>query len=472
MSTALLCAGAMVLAGCGSPPTAPSGAPSAPAAQDDRAAFHDLYQELVETNTTASAGDCTLAAQRMADRLKKAGYPDNQLNVYVPPDHPKEGGLIATLPGTDPSLKAVLLLAHIDVVEAKAEDWGRDPFKLIEKDGYYQARGANDDKAMAAVFTDSLIRYRAEGFQPKRTIKMALTCGEEGSFPLNGVEWLLQNHRDWIDAAFALNEGAYGNLDAQNNRVSLDIQAGEKVYQDFTLKTSDPGGHSSQPGAGNAIQSLARIGAYTFPVRLNEVTKAYLDKQGDLTKGPVGPAMKAVAANPDDAAAAATVAGTSPGLNATLRTTCVVTQIQGGHAPNALPQAASANVNCRILPATPVAEVQQTLAGLVNDPKVTLEAKQPPAVVSPVPAMSEEVLAPAREVSARMWPNVPLVPAMSVGATDGRYLNAAGIPTYGLSGRFFKSGDHHNHGLNEQIPISSLYESRDFLHEVVKRYTS
>jgi acetylornithine deacetylase/succinyl-diaminopimelate desuccinylase-like protein len=258
------------------------------------------------------------------------------------------------------------------VVEAKAEDWGRDPFKLVEDNEYFTARGANDDKAMAAIWVDSLIRYRVEGFAPKRDIKVALTCGEEGAGQINGVEWLMQNHRDWIDAAFALNEGAGGTLDDQNNRVSLEIQAGEKVYQNFTLQTTDPGGHSSQPGPVNAIQTLGaaltRLNAFTFPMQLNEVTRAYFDRRSELTGGATGQAMKALVSNPNDTAAAATLS-TTPLYNAMMRTTCVVTTIQGGHAANALPQQAQANVNCRIFPGTPGAEVRQTLLTVVNDPK-------------------------------------------------------------------------------------------------------
>ncbi|GAA5146243.1 M20/M25/M40 family metallo-hydrolase [Pseudonocardia eucalypti] len=441
----------------------------------DRPAFRSIYQELVETNTTASAGDCTLAAQRMADRLKKAGYPDDQLNVYVPPDHPKEGGLIATLPGTDPSQKAVLLLAHIDVVEAKAEDWGRDPFKLAEDAEYFTARGSNDDKAMAAIWVDSLVRYRVEGFQPKRTIKVALTCGEEGSHQLNGVQWLLANHRDWVDAAFAVNEGADGALDAQNNRVFLEIQAGEKVYQDFTLQVTDPGGHSSQPRPENAIQTLAaalgRISINAFPVALNDVTKAYFAQRADLTGGDLGAAMKALVANPGDAAAAGKLA-TDPLYNGTMRTTCVVTMLNAGHAPNALPQLAKANVNCRILPGTPGPEIQQALVNAINDPRVNVSPAEPFETAAPLPTLSDEILAPVRDVSGRLWPGVPLLPTMALGATDGRFLNAAGIPTYGLSGTFFKPGDNHDHGLNEHISVRSLYEARDFLYDVVKRYAN
>ncbi len=472
-ASVIACIAVVLLSGCGT--AAPPPPPPAAAPQTDRAAFRDLYKELVETNTTFSAGDCTLAAQRMAARLKKAGYPDGDLNVFVPPDHPKDGGLVATLHGTDPASKAILLLAHIDVVEAKQEDWGRDPFKLVEDNGYFTARGASDDKSMAAVWVDSLIRYRAEGFRPKRDLKVALTCGEEGGGQVNGAEWLVKNHRDWIDAAFALNEGAEGVLDEQNKKVNLEIQAGEKVYQDFTFRTTDHGGHSSRPEAFNAIHALggalARLGAFSFPVQLNEVTRTYFERQGALTPGPMGQAMKALAANPNDAAAAATLSA-DPLHNATMRTTCVATELKGGHATNALPQLAEANVNCRILPGVQGAEVRQTLINVVNDPKVSVEPVGPFSAAAPVPPLSETVLGPIRQVSEKMWPGVPLVPTQSTGATDGSYLNEGGIPTYGLSGQFIRPGDDHIHGLNERIPVQALYESRDFLYEVTKLYAN
>ncbi|WP_028924543.1 M20/M25/M40 family metallo-hydrolase [Pseudonocardia acaciae] len=472
-ASVIACIAVVLLSGCGSAAPPPSAPP--PATPTDQAAFRDLYKELVETNTSASAGDCTLAAQRMAARLKKAGYPDGDLNVFVPPDHPKDGGLIATLHGTDPASKPILLLAHIDVVEAKQEDWGRDPFKLVEENGYFTARGAVDDKSMAAIWVDSLIRYRAENFRPKHDIKIALTCGEEGGAQVNGAEWLVKNHRDWIDAAFALNEGAAGTLDEQNNRVSLDIQAGEKVYQNFTLRTTDPGGHSSRPGPFNAIGALggalARISAFNFPTQVNDVTRASFERRGALTPGPMGQAMKALAANPNDAAAAATLSA-DPVFNATLRTTCVPTQIQGGHARNALPQQAEANVNCRIFPGTPGADVQKTLTDVINDPKITIQPVEPFTSAAPVPPLSDTILRPATEVAAKMWPGVPLIPTQSTGATDGRYLNEGGIPTYGLSGRFYRTGDDHTHGLNERILARSLYESRDYLYEVTKLYAN
>src|SRR5689334_18166848 len=231
--------------------------PTWAAPREGEAQFRALYQELVETNTSLSAGDCTLAAQRMAAHLKSAGYADSELEVFVPPGHPKEGGLIAIYPGSDESLKAMLLLAHLDVVEAKREDWTRDPFKLVEENGNFYARGVVDDKAEAAIFTDSLARLRAAKFKPKRTIKLALTCGEETNGALNGAQWLVQNRREAIDAAFAVNEGAWGELDASGKRVALTIQAGEKTSQNFRFEVTNPGGHSSRPVKNNAIYHLA-----------------------------------------------------------------------------------------------------------------------------------------------------------------------------------------------------------------------
>src|ERR1700720_3485381 len=259
--------------------------------------FRALYKELVETNTTLSAGNCTLAAERMAARLKAAGFPDGDLHPYAAPDHPKEGGLVAIFPGKDPKAKAILLLAHIDVVEAKREDWTRDPFTLVEEGGYFYARGASDDKAQAAIWVDSLIRYRKEGFKPRRTIKMALTCGEEGGSPFNGASWLVANKRDLIDAAFALNEGAGGQLDDHGRRVAHTIEAGEKTSQSFTLEVTNPGGHSSRPVPDNAIYRLAdaieKIRAYEFPVQINDANGAYLTRMSKVVGGEQGAAMAA-----------------------------------------------------------------------------------------------------------------------------------------------------------------------------------
>lgn len=447
---------------------------AAPVADDERA-FRDLYRELVETNTTLSAGSCTDAAGKMAARLRAAGLAGDAVQVIVPPGHPRSGALVATYPGRDRRLKPVLLLAHIDVVEAKREDWTRDPFKLVEEGGYFYARGASDDKAMAAVFTDMLVRFRREGFRPRRDVRLALTCGEETPEDFDGAQWLVANRPELMQARLVLNEGAGGLLDGSGRPVSLDIQAGEKVYQDFRLETTNPGGHSSRPVPLNAITELSaglvRLGAHQFPVRFNSTTRAYFAKQAELTTSPqVAADMRALLRNPDDAAAAARLWAANPGWNGMLRTTCVVTQVSGGHAPNALPQRATANVNCRILPDHPIADVQRELASVLADDGISVTPVNEPGLSSPVPPLTEQVLDPVRKAAARLWPGVAIVPTMSTGATDGRYLNAAGIPTYGMSGMFQDVEGSHAHGLNERMRVQSLLEGRQFLYEVTRSY--
>jgi acetylornithine deacetylase/succinyl-diaminopimelate desuccinylase-like protein len=437
-----------------------------------QAEFRDLYKQLIETNTTASSGSCTLAAQEMAARLKAAGYPDKDMQILVPPGRPKDGNLIAVLHGSDVKAKAVLLLAHIDVVEAKREDWVRDPFKLVEENGYFYARGASDDKAMASSFTDAMIRYRKEGFKPKRDIKLALTCGEETPDTFNGAHWLMTEHRADMDAAFALNEGAGGRLDG-DKRVYLGIQAGEKVYQDYTLEVTNPGGHSSRPVRDNAIYHLSagltKIGLYDFPAHLNEATRLHFEKMSALLGGETGAQMKAALANPTPPDAIAAIAR-DPGYNSMMRTTCVATMVNAGHALNALPQRATANVNCRILPGEAPEDVMATLAKVMGDPAIKIRLAGDKSPVSPPPPLTKQITGPAEAVGQQMWPGVPLVPAMSTGATDGRFLTAGGIPTYGLSGMFGESDGGGVHGLNERIRVRSLYEGREYLYRVVKLY--
>lgn len=446
-------------------------------AQDtDEAAFRALYKELIEINTTRSAGDCTRAAEAMRQRLLAAGYPERDLGILAPPEAPKDGALIAVLRGSDTALKPILLLAHIDVVEAKREDWVRDPFKLVEEDGWFYARGASDDKSMAAIFTDSLIRYRQEGYTPRRGIKLALTCGEEtaGAGLFDSVRWLVQTQPDVLDAEFAINEGAGGEYDKQGRPIVLQVQAGEKVYQDFTLEVSDPGGHSSLPKAGNAIvrlsTGLTRLGAHQFPVGLNPVTRAYFETMAKLVDPEVGADMRAVLRSPSDAEAAARLWAIDPQWNAMLRTTCIVSEIAGGHAPNAIPQHVKATVNCRILPGTPVADVQAEIAKVVADEAIRISTKGEGGVQSPIPPLTEAILGPAREVAERIWPGVTLVPTMLPGYTDGKYLNPAGIPTYGISGLFEDAEGNYIHGLNERMRVQSLMDGRRFLYEVVKLY--
>ncbi|MEO7431282.1 MAG: M20/M25/M40 family metallo-hydrolase [Dokdonella sp.] len=452
-----------------------SAAVAAKPAADD-AAFRALYKQLVEINTTLSVGSCTEAAKAMQARLIAGGFAEADATVLVPADRPKDGNLIATLEGADANASPILLLAHFDVVEAKRADWKRDPFKLTEEGGFFYARGASDDKAMAAVFTDTLIRYRKEGFKPRRTLRLALTCGEETSDTFDGVSWLIGKHPNLMKAAFALNEGAGGELDAQGRAVALQIQAGEKVYQDFRLEVTDRGGHSSRPTRVNPIYSLSaalgRIGAFQFPIALNDATRAYFKGQLELAPTDVAEDIKGVLRDPPDGAAADRLWTLNPAWNGMLRTTCVATMVDAGHAPNALPQRAGANVNCRILPGTPLAAVKETLARLADDPTISIKAIGEPSPTGNVPTLGPEMMEPLRKVAEAIWPGVAIVPTMSTGATDGRFLNAFGTPTYGLSGMFHDAEGSHAHGLDERIRVRSLLDGRTFLYEVVKLYAN
>ncbi len=447
-----------------------------PAPDAGEAAFRALYKELIEINTTRSVGNCTEAAEAMRRHLVAAGIPAEDTRILAPPEAPKAGALVAVLRGSDPARKAILLLAHIDVVEAKREDWVRDPFKLVEEDGWFYARGASDDKSMAAIFTDSLVRYRQEGYRPRRDIKLALTCGEEtaGAGLFDSVRWLVQTQPEVLAAAFAINEGAGGEYDSSGKPIVLQIQAGEKIYQDFSLEVSDPGGHSSLPKANNAIvrlsTGLAKLGAHQFPLQLNPVTRAYFESMASLVDAPIAADMRAVLKTPPDAAAANRLWKADAQWNAMLRTTCIVSQIEGGHAPNAIPQHVRANVNCRILPGTPVADVQAEIVRVLADDAITVSPKGEGGVHSPIPPLTEEIVGPARKVAESIWPGVTIVPSMLPGYTDGKYLNPAGIPTYGLSGLFSNAEGNYEHGLNERMSVKSLMDGRRFLYEVVKLY--
>jgi acetylornithine deacetylase/succinyl-diaminopimelate desuccinylase-like protein len=444
-----------------------------PALRPDQAQFRALYQELVETNTTLSAGDCTLAAQRMAAHLKAAGFPDSDLHPFSVPDHPKEGGLVSILPGTDATAKPVLMLAHIDVVEAKRDDWTRDPFKLIEENGYFYGRGTIDDKSMAAIWVDTMARFKKEGFRPRRTLKMALTCGEETAGAFNGAEYLAKNQRQLIDAAFAINEGGGGMIDASGKPLYLGVQVGEKLPQNYRLEVTNPGGHSSRPVPDNAIYHLAHalvsIEGYDFPIVLNDTTRDFFTRMAAIRGGEQGAAMKAIVANPNDAAARA-VLERDAGWNSILHTTCVATMLDGGHATNALPQRARANVNCRIFPGTSSEEVRQTLAKVIADPKVTVTMPEVRSAAAAPPPLNPKVLGPAESLAAKMFPEVPLVRILQAGGTDGAFLTPAGIPTYGISGMFLESDLNGIHGLNEKAGVAALYKSRDYLFDLMKVY--
>ena len=452
---------------------------TAQALRPDQAEFRDLYKQLVETNTEVTDGSCTQAAEQLAARLKSAGIPDSQITLFSVPEHPKDGGIVAVYPGTSTALRPLLLLAHIDVVVANRSDWTRDPFTLIEENGYFYGRGTTDDKAMASIWADMLARFSREHYKPRRTIKMALTCGEETSGAFNGAQWLSQNRRQLIDAAFALNEGGGGITDgksvASGGKLTVQtIQVGEKAYQDFTLTVTNPGGHSSAPVRKNAIyemaDALARVRDYEFPLQFNDTTRAYFAEGGKARGDAVGQAMVALAADPADKQAEATV-NTEKMLHSMLRTTCVATLIDGGHALNALPQKVTANVNCRMFPGRTSDETRAALVAAIANPDVAVAPRETGKPIAQVPPLDPAVIGPMKQLSARYFPGVPIVPTMSTGATDGLYMAAVGIPTYGVPGVWGDPDGNGVHGLNERIEVQSLYVGRDYLTDLVKAYT-
>ncbi len=437
------------------------------------AAYRSLYKELVETDTSLSAGSCTLAAQRMGAHLKAAGFADADLHYFSVPEHPREGGLVAVLPGRDPKAKAVLMLAHIDVVEAKREEWTRDPFTLVEEDGYFYGRGSIDDKAQASIWVDTLVRYKQEGFRPRRTLKLALTCGEETNGAFNGAQWLATNQLQLIDAAFAVNEGGGGMLDQSGKPIFLGIQVGEMLSDNYTREATNPGGHSSRPRTDNAIYQLAnaliRIQAYRFPVEFTPTTRDFFTRLAALRSPEEGGAIRALLQNPKDEAARAIVER-DVDSNSVLHTNCVATMLDAGHATNALAQRARANVNCRIFPGTSAAEVQATLEHVIGDPAVKISIRETRNAPAPPPPLDPKVLGPAETLAAKTWPGVPQLRIMSAGATDGAFLTPVGIPTYGISGLFVDPDGSGVHGLNERVRVQVLYDMRDYLYRLMKIY--
>jgi len=452
-----------------------AGQPAVAQIRPDQEAFRALYKELVETNTTLSSGSCTLAAERLAARMKAAGFADKDLTVFSTPEKPKEGGLVAILGGSAKSAKPILLLGHLDVVEANRADWTRDPFTLIEEGGYFYARGVSDDKAQSAIWTDTLIRYKQEGFKPRRTIKMALTCGEETVTAFNGAGWLAKNRRELIDAEYALNEGGGGQVSPDGKRTVLSMQVGEKTVANFRLETTNPGGHSSMPRPDNAIYSLSaalnRIGKFDFPVQFSDTTRSFFTRLAPAVPPAMARAIQDLLANPQDKAADAIVS-MDPTLHSTLRTTCVATMLDGGHAMNALPQRARAIVNCRIFPGESMESVQATLANVINDAQVSITPIIEDRPLASPPPLSPKIFGPAEKLAAEMFPGVPMLPTMSTGATDGIFLEAVGIPTYGVPGIFYDADGGGIHGLNERIRVKSLYDGRDYLFRLVKIYAN
>ena len=433
----------------------------------DQHLARQLLAELVGINTTEADGDMTAAAEAMRARLLAAGFPDSDVVVVEPV--PLKGNLVARLRGRDSGLDPILLLAHIDVVAANPDDWTLPPFELIERDGVFYGRGTADDKDEAAIHIANLIRMRREGFVPERDIIVALTADEEGG-PANGVQWLLEHRPDLIHAAYALNEGG-GGIVENGRRVANAVQASEKKYLDFTLESTNEGGHSSQPKPDNAINDLAGalvgIAGHAFPVRLNEVSREFFRRSANLADARTADAMRRIVADESDAAAIAVLAA-HPRYNALLRTTCVATMLEGGHAQNALPQRARANVNCRMLPDESPADVQATLQRIAGS-RVTV-TPDGSATDSPPSPLDPRVLAPIEQVTRELYGDVPVIPTMSTGATDGLFLRNAGIPVYGVSGLFYE--DTFAHGMNERISVRAFYEGQEFLYRLVKRLAS
>jgi acetylornithine deacetylase/succinyl-diaminopimelate desuccinylase-like protein len=439
----------------------------------DQTTFFALYKELVETNTTLSAGNCTAAAERIAAHLKAAGFEDKDVTLFSVPDHPKEGGVVAVLNETSKSAKPMLLLGHLDVVEAKRDDWTRDPFTLIEQNGYFYGRGTSDMKAMDATWIDALMRFKHDGYHPKRTIKMALTCGEETTYAFNGAEWLAKNRPELISAAFALNEGGGGRTDGHGKLVVESIQVGEKASQNYLLETTNAGGHSSIPIRDNAIyelaDALAKVRDHEFPVKFTDTTRAFLAKAGAARDDELGRAMVALAHNPNDQVAEAVVSK-DRSYHSMLRTTCVATLLSGGHANNALPQRATANVNCRIFPGETVDGTQAALVAAIADPGVKVTPVPPVRPIAVPPPLDPKIMVPAEKLVAKYFPGVPLVPTMSTGATDGIFLEAIGIPVYGAPGGWGDPDGNGVHGLNERRSVRAVFVGRDFLTDLIKAY--
>jgi acetylornithine deacetylase/succinyl-diaminopimelate desuccinylase-like protein len=436
----------------------------------DQTAFRDLYKELVETNTTLSAGSCTLAAERLGTRLQAAGYTAADITLFATPEHPKEGGIVAILHGSDRKAKAILLLGHLDVVEARREDWTRDPFKLIEENGFFYGRGTFDDKSQAAIWTDTLIRYKTAGKTPRRTVKLALTCGEETTNAFNGADWLARNKRDLIAAEYAINEGGGGRYDQAGKPMGQGVQVGEKTVQNFKLEATNPGGHSSVPRPDNAITDLARamvaVNTHEFPVQFNDTTRAFFGLMAKASPPQLGTAITALLANPQDTAANAIVSQ-DPSFHSTLRTTCVTTLVEAGHANNALAQRATANVNCRMFPGTDPESVRATLSSVIGNPKMAITLTPPIRPVAVSPPLNPAVLGPMQALAKKHFPGVPFGVTMSTGATDAIFLSPIGIPTYGAPGLFIDPDGNGMHGLNERIRVKSLLQGRDYLDELV-----
>lgn len=454
---------------------AASTAHAAPAPIAGEAQFRAIFKEMIETDTSAATGDCTVLANRIAARMKAAGFPAANLQIIVPPTDAKAGNLVATYPGTDPSLRAILMLGHIDVVNAFRADWTRDPFTLIEEGGEFYGRGVSDMKSQDAIWVDTMLRLQQAGARPRRTVKMALTCGEEGGGFVNGAGYLADNHKALIDAAIGLTEGGGGDLDDQGKKLAVTVMAAEKVGANYTFETSSIGGHSSKPRGDNAIYRMAfaleNLSAVKFPVQFNTFNRPYFVGIMPQVSPAEGAAIRALLANPADTAAAAIVKK-NVSWAAMLGATCIPTLIEGGHAPNAQPQRVKTTINCRLLPGVPVAELTQTIVAAVADPqvKISVVAQGAPGARAAIPPVTPALLEPIKRVAAEVYPGVPVVTMQETFGTDSGRLIAAGIPTWGVSGLFRGADAGNIHGLNEHIGVRSVMEGREFLYKLIKAY--
>jgi acetylornithine deacetylase/succinyl-diaminopimelate desuccinylase-like protein len=447
---------------------------SAQGKEDTRQLAREILKQLIEINTTDSVGNVTAAAEAMARRLRDAAVSDKDIVVEGPNERKKN--LVVRFRGTGKH-KPVLFIGHLDVVEARREDWTTDPFQFMQKDGYFYGRGTQDMKEGDAILVADFIRLKKEGFQPDRDFILALTADEEGG-NYNGVQWLMAQHRDWIDAEYSINLDSVA--ESQKGRPSLfNIDVSEKVYADFTLETTNPGGHSSVPRHDNAIYSLAaaltRLQTFSFPLKLNDISRKYLEYSSKRAEGQRSADLLAAAKILPDPQAVERLSQ-DPNYNSVLRTTCVATMLSGGHAPNALPQAARANVNCRIFPGEEPEEVKKTLVRVIADPQVSVRFVEQHAadgsVVVPgsVPAspLNPELMSAVQKIVSKMWPGVPVIPDMSQGASDSNFLRLGGIPSYVFSGVFLDSDDVRAHGRDERIRASSFDEGVDFMYQLIR----
>lgn len=458
----LLPIAALLAAGCGTA--------LAQQNQDPHKLAFDIYKQLIETNTTESVGSTTTAANEIAERFRAAGFPANDV-VVLGPDA-RHGNVVARIHGTG-AHKPILFIAHLDVVEANRADWSLDPFKLTEKDGFFYGRGTSDVKDGDAILAANFIRLKEENYKPDRDLIIALTADEEGG-DFNGISWLLEKHRDLINAEYCINTDG-GDFQLKDGKPLLtSIQTSEKLYADYELKVFNKGGHSSLPSPDNAIyhlaDGLARLSHYQFPVELNETTRAFFERMSKIEKGALAVDLAGLAKTPPDKGSIERLSA-SPYYNALLRTTCVATRLNAGHANNALPQDASAIVNCRIFPGGTQEATQKTLVQVLDDPQIKVSAVAPPHT-SPASSLRKDVLEADEKVVGEMWPGTPVIPTMETGATDGYRLRDAGIPTYGISGVFIDMNDVRAHGRDERILESSFYQGVDFFYRYIKALSS